>query len=135
MKVYICLLLFLTSTMVNAAGVSIIVHPSNNATLNDAQIKNIFLGKLKTFAGQGVAVPLALDGKTAGFTNFSKPVTGKSPKQWEAYWAKAVFTGAGTPPKIVSTEEMINLVSTNPSIIGFTFGENVPANVKIIKSY
>lgn len=98
---------------INAFAVSVIVHPSNSAALDQSSISRIFLGKAKSFPGGGSAVPINLADGSAGSEDFNAKVLNKSASQLKAYWSKLVFTGKGTPPKAVANDaEMIALIST-----------------------
>ena len=59
-------------------------------------------------------------------------VLSKTDAQLKAYWSKLTFTGKGTPPKeLASEEEMMKLVAGNPSLIGFVDASKVDASVKV----
>lgn len=114
------------------AEVAVIVHPSNNNQLDEATISKIFLGREKSFADGQSVVPLALADGAPASAAFNDAVLKKSSSQLKAYWSKLVFTGKGTPPKeIGSDEEMLKLVSTNPSVIGYVDASKVDASVKV----
>ncbi len=114
------------------AEVAVIVHPSNNNQLDEATVSKIFLGREKSFADGQSVVPLALADAAPASTAFNDAVLKKSSSQLKAYWSKLVFTGKGTPPKeIGSDEEMLKLVATNPSVIGYVDAAKVDASVKV----
>ena len=114
------------------AEVAVIVHPSNANALDEAAVSKIFLGREKSFADGKSVVPLSLAESAPASTAFNDAVLKKSSSQLKAYWSKLVFTGKGTPPKEVATdEEMIKLVATNPSVIGYVDASKVDASVKV----
>lgn len=114
------------------AELVVIVHPSNNNQLDEATISKIYLGREKSFADGQSVVPLALADSAPTSTAFNDAVLKKSSSQLKAYWSKLVFTGKGTPPKeIGSEEEMLKLVATNPSVIGYVDASKVDASVKV----
>lgn len=114
------LLLSLTSSLA-FAEVYVIVHPDNANAISENDIRRIFLGKLKSFSDGKEAIPLNFS-EGAELTNaFSSKALGKTPTQLKSYWSKLIFTGKGTPPRAVdSVDEIINLVSSNPNLIGYT---------------
>ena len=119
----------------NAYGVSVIVHPSNGASLDKSSISRIFLGKAKSFPGGGQAVPINLEDGSGGSNDFNDKVLNKSASQLKAYWSKLVFTGKGTPPKAVANDaEMIALISANPNMIGFVEGDG-DGSVKVVATF
>ncbi len=118
------------------AEVAVIVHPSNANALDEAAVSKIFLGREKSFADGKSVVPLSLAESAPASTAFNDAVLKKSSSQLKAYWSKLVFTGKGTPPKEVATdEEMIKLVATNPSVIGYVDASKVDASVKVAMKF
>jgi ABC-type phosphate transport system substrate-binding protein len=68
--------------------------------------------------------------------DFEKKVLNKSASQIKAYWSKLVFTGKGTPPKEVSSDaEVINLIKSNPNLIGYVDESSVTGDVKVIATF
>lgn len=131
MKKTLCIAALLLSQLA-FAEVAVIVHPSNNNALDEATVAKIFLGREKSFADGKSVVPVSLSETAAASTAFNDTVLKKSSSQLKAYWSKLVFTGKGTPPKeITSDEEMIELVATNPSLIGYVDASKVDASVKV----
>ncbi|WP_306519760.1 phosphate ABC transporter substrate-binding protein [Rheinheimera sp.] len=131
MKKMLCVAGLLLSQLA-FAEVAVIVHPSNNNALDEATVSKIFLGREKSFADGKSVVPLSLNEGASASTAFNDAVLKKSSSQLKAYWSKLVFTGKGTPPKeIASDEEMIKLVATNPSVIGYVDASKVDASVKV----
>ena len=74
------------------ADVAVIVNASNGNTVDQDEIKKIYLGKSKSFA-DGVKVnPVNQSGNSVA-DEFNDKVVGKSSSQLNAYWSKLVFTG------------------------------------------
>ena len=122
---------------VNAfAEVSVIVHKSNAASVSVDEIKRIFLGKSKKFSDGASAVPINLSSSVAVRSDFDDAALGKSTNQTKAYWSKLVFSGKGNPPKEVSsTAEMLDLISKNPSLIGYVDSASVTGDVKVVATF
>jgi len=118
------------------AEIAVIVHPSNGAALDKDAIQRIFLGKTRGFPGGGEAVPISFKEGSPEEEEFTKNVLAKTPKQLKAYWAKMVFTGKGTPPRQTdSLQEMLNLISANPNLIGFAPAGAVTGSVKVVGKF
>ena len=134
MKNLILVTTLLLSPIVNA-GVAIIVHPSNANELDKSTITRIYTGKAKSFPNGDQAVPITQgDGGTPDA--FNKSVLNKSTSQLRAYWSKLIFTGKGAPPKVVESEaEILQLVSTNPNIIGDVDEGSVNDSVKVVATF
>lgn len=119
-----------------AAEVEVIVHPSNNAALDQDAIQRIFLGKTRAFPGGSEAVPISAKEGSPEEQEFTEKVLSKSPKQLKSYWAKMVFTGKGTPPRqIDSAAEVVKLISANPNLIGFVPAGTADGSVKVVGKF
>jgi len=115
------------------ADVSVIVHPSNNAVIDQSAIKRIFLGKASSFPDGGKSIPVVLKGDAAD--EFNQKVLDKSTNQLKSYWSKLVFTGKGTPPQEADQSEMLNLIAHNPDLIGFVPKGSETGDVKVVASF
>lgn len=118
------------------SGVAVIVHPSNASALSESEISRIFLGKMKSFPGGGQALPVNQNEGAGARNNFESTVLKKSSSQIKAYWSKLVFTGKGTPPKVVGADsDVVGLVKSNPNIIGYVDESAVTGDVKVIATF
>lgn len=119
MKNYILGCVLLAVSTLSQAEVAVIVNPANGAALDKDEIAKIYLGKSKSFSdGTKVkAVGLNSGGTVDAFTS---GVVGKSSSQYKAYWSKLIFTGKGTPPEALDSEQaVIDFVSANADAIGY----------------
>ena len=118
------------------AEVAIIVNPSNNSQISESEIQRIFLGKITNFPDGELAVPINQTEQAPATDEFNTDVLKKSSSQLKVYWSKVLFTGQGTPPKVVtSDEEVVKLVSTNPNLIGYIDSSMVTSGVKVIAKF
>ena len=132
---YILLLCLVFSLPVTAANV-IIVNAGNASGVDLDAVKRIYLGKSKTFPDGSKALPLTYEQGEAVRESFNGGVLGKSESQYSAFWSKLVFTGRGTPPESVSSqEEMLQLVATNPNTMGFIDESLVTDAVKVVSTF
>lgn len=114
----------------------IIVHPDNNAVLDNKTIKRIFLGKQKSFPSGGEAIPLDQTKGSAARDAFFGSILEKNEQQTKAYWSRLVFTGKGTPPKVVGDSAAIKeVVANNPSTIGYIDASVVDSSVKVVLKF
>lgn len=117
------------------AEIAIIAHPASAVETNKDDIVRLYTGRTSTLNGTAV-VPLNLSDGHDLRNSFDNNVLGRSPSQVKAYWSKLVFTGKGTPPKEVSSAaEVIELVASNPNIIGYVNQEEVTGTVKVIATF
>lgn len=118
------------------AEVAVIVHPSNNATLDQAEITRLFTGRGATFSSGAKATPLNLADSVQARADFDSKVLGKSSSQMKAYWSKLVFTGKGTPPKeLSSVAEVKAAVAADASAIGYVDAASVDDSVKVVGKF
>nr|WP_136249642.1 phosphate ABC transporter substrate-binding protein [Ningiella ruwaisensis] len=116
-----------------SAELTIIVNPANNSAIDDKTVQRIFLGKEKKFGDGTETIPVNQVADSAIRQSFDENVLGRSSSQVSAYWSKLVFTGKGIPPKEVTSDaEVIDLVSKNPSVIGYVDSASVTDAVKVV---
>lgn len=139
MKILNTKMLLVATTLfasVAQAEIAVVVHPSNAANLDASSLSRIFLGKMKSFPGGGQAVPVNQPEGSSATSEFNSKVLKKSGSQLKAYWSKLVFTGKGTPPKAIGSDaEVISLISTNPSLIGYVDASAVTGDVKVVAKF
>lgn len=123
-----------SSGMAAAEMVVIVSNKNANSALNMDQTEKLFLGKVNAFPDGSTAIPMDLP-KGADRDIFYSNVTGKNSNQLKAYWSKLVFTGSGQPPKEAeSAQEMVNLISKNPNLLGYVDKTAVNNSVKVLLS-
>ncbi|GLX79624.1 hypothetical protein tinsulaeT_29640 [Thalassotalea insulae] len=132
--------LFIASVTVTTfscfAEVSVIVNSSNGDTINQKLIKQIYLGKAKSFPSGNKITVLTLNDDAKGTDLFRQNALNKSNSQYKSYWAKRAFTGKGTPPKELSNaNEMINAVKSDAGAIGFVDSSAVTGDVKVVATF
>ncbi len=116
------------------AELVVVVNPANSNTLDSKTVQRIFLGKDKKFADGNESIAVNQSAETEIRQDFDEAVLGRSSSQVSAYWSKLVFTGKGIPPKEVGSDaEVIDLVSKNPSVIGYINRASVTDAVKIVE--
>ena len=134
---YISIFLLYIWTCHAFAG-TVIINPDNALRFSsDADsksfIRRVFLGKVKSFPDGGTIVPVALRKGSPGTQKFNEQVLNLSESQVGAYWAKKIFTGKGTPPKeLASDEEVIKLVASNPNLVGYIEGSGDESVKKVL---
>lgn len=118
------------------AEVAVIVHPSNAASLDQAEITRLFTGRGATFNNGNKATPLNLVESAPARADFDSKVLGKSSSQMKAYWSKLVFTGKGTPPKELNSDaDMKAAVAADANAIGYIDAAAVDASVKVVAKF
>jgi hypothetical protein len=134
MKILICVLcLFLSAGAL--AETAVIVHPSNNNAIAQADLEPLFMAKKSTFADGSKASPYYLSADDAVRNQFDEKILGKSSGQLKAYWSKLVFTGKGTPPpELANSAEAVAKVAADPAGIAYVDKGAVTSAVKVVLS-
>jgi hypothetical protein len=133
-RLTILAVLWMVSMAAYADEVVIIVHPSNPLTeisVNDA--KKIFLGKKKFFPGGEKAIPGDQPKGTQSRKFFYGGIIGKSEAKLKSYWSRLIFTGKGTPPKIIGDDHAVKeWVAGQPQGMGYIMRSKADNTVKIL---
>ncbi len=104
-----------------------------NALISLDELSRLYLGRTRAFANGDSAVPINLEESNAMRAVFDEKALSRSSAQLKAFWSKQVFTGKGTPPQEASSlDEMVKLVATNPSIIGYLPASAVDGRVRVV---
>jgi ABC-type phosphate transport system substrate-binding protein len=122
--------------VVNSAMADVVAVVSSTSaitSLSNAQVTDIFLGKVNRFPNGTLAVPIdQIEGSPAR-DEFYATFAGKSPAQVKSLWAKIIFTGRGQPPKAVSSSgEVRKLLAANPQAIGYLERSAIDSSVKMV---
>ena len=129
----LALALTLLVKTVTADVVAVVSSTSTITSLSNAQVTDIFLGKVNRFPNGTPAVPIDQAEGSPARDEFYATFAGKSPAQVKSLWAKIIFTGRGQPPKAVSNSiEVRKLLAANPQAIGYIERSAVDGSVKIL---
>lgn len=132
----IALLACIAFSVNTMAELAVVVNISNTDDIPADMIQRIFLGKVKGFPTAGQALPLDLPKNIAIRETFLNAVVKKTETQFSAYWAKIMFTGKGTPPKVVDNElDVLKLVASNPNLIGYMDAAKVTSAVRVVAKF
>jgi hypothetical protein len=128
----LAILLALTAADARADVVVIADAASPVAALGAEEVARIFLGKSETTVS-GVRV-IAIDQPegSAVRDEFYRQLTGKTPAQVRAYWARIIFTGKGQPPRQLGAAAAARLLAENPRAIAYVDRTAVPAGARIL---
>jgi ABC-type phosphate transport system substrate-binding protein len=122
--------------MLNSATAEVVAIVSATSTitrLTNAQVADIFLGKVNRYPDGSPAVPIDQTEGSQARDEFYATYAGKSPAQIKALWAKIIFTGRGQPPKALpSSAEVRRFIAANPQAISYIDRSAVDVTVKIL---
>ena len=129
----ISLLLSLPSDAIPAEVVVIVSVKNPVASLDSAQLANIFLGKTNRFPNGTPALPVDQAEDSPKRHEFYANYLGRSAAQVKSHWSKIIFTGRGQPPKTALNDDAVKkLVTGNPNAIGYIDEASVDETVKVI---
>jgi len=112
----------------------IIINPEIDVKdLGANMLKDIYTNnKTKWESGDKIYITLLKKGPL--HETFSKQMIGMPPKELIGLWKKVIFTGLGTPPKVVRTEEeMVQYVAGKKGAIGYVSGSAPVKDVTAFK--
>ncbi len=114
------------------AEIALIVHPSNDAVMDKALVKKIYMGRSRNFANGRKAEPVDLEsGEVKDY--FLDAYLQKDQGMVDAYWARMIFSGTALPPKVLKTQqEVLDFVASHPEGIGYVDGSLVNGSVKAV---
>ena len=125
---------FSLSAAMAQPSVAVVVNKDVPVEKVDAgQATQLFLRQVTTWP-DGVRVqPIDLPQSNPLRGEFYSRITGRSPGQLRAYWARQAFTGMGVPLREVATVEEVNrFVRGTPGAIGYVERRNTDAGLKIV---
>lgn len=116
------------------AEIVVIVNQENAvASLKREQVVDLFMGRDLNFPDGSPASPIdqSLDSRIRA--DYYQAMVGKTVAQVNAYWARLVFTGRATPPRVMrSMEAILKTVRENRDAIAYIDSEHLDAKVKVV---
>lgn len=116
------------------ADLAIVVNPNSPVSEMTAdEVADLFLAKITRTADGVRAIPIDQSEGEPARREFYERVVKKSPSQLNSYWSRLIFTGKGRPPfAVLDDAEVLEFVSTNPSMLGYVSAESVTDQVKVV---
>ena len=109
------------------ANIAVIVNPANDSSINAEEIVRIYTGRSNAFNAVNLAESVPLRAQ------FDEKGVGRTSAQLKAHWSKLVFTGKGTPPAELGSEEaVLEFVAKNPQAIGYVSADKATSAVKVV---
>ena len=101
--------------------------------IDAGQATQIFLKQIHTWP-DGVAIePVDIKEGSPLRIEFYAKVTGRTPGQLRAYWARQAFTGMGFPPREVATaEDVARAVQAQPGGVGYVDRKDADGSTKVL---
>jgi ABC-type phosphate transport system substrate-binding protein len=133
MKFILLLVAFTVASTAQAEVVVVVSSKSSVTSLTEEQTAKIFLGKVANFPNDRPAIPIDQPEGSAIREDFYSKVAHKNASQLTAYWAKIIFTGEGSPPKMLASDLAVRkAVANNPNAIGYIDKSAVNKSVRVV---
>ena len=101
--------------------------------IDAGQATQIFLRQLQKWPDGVPIEPVDIKEGSPLRAEFYARVTGRTPGQLRAYWARQAFTGMGFPPREVATaEDVARAVRAQPGGIGYIDRKDVDDSTKVL---
>jgi ABC-type phosphate transport system substrate-binding protein len=101
--------------------------------IDTGQATQIFLKQVNTWPDGAPIQPVDIAEGSPLRAEFYSRVTGRSPGQLRAYWARQAFTGMGFPPRELATaEDVTKAVQATPGSIGYVDRKNSDGSTKVV---
>ena len=126
-------LLILVSSMARAEIVVVVNKDSKISQLTQKQVIDIYMGRRQSFPDGSPAFPLDQAGQSEIRESFYKALVNKTPAQINAYWARLLFTGRASPPRIMNDSMvLLEAIEKNPAAIGYVDSSMLNDRVKAV---
>ncbi len=116
------------------ADISVVVNSSNKVkSLSRQQVVDLFMGRRVAFPDGSFVLPFDLPVDHKIRKQFYYEITGKTIPQINAYWARLIFSGRATPPRVVkNTEELLDAMKNNKNAIAYIDSSRINENMKLV---
>jgi len=123
---------FLAVTAI-AGDFVVIANPATSAgSIDKAELKRLFTGKIKEFDGKK-ATPINLPDGTPAKVDFLKEIVGESEADYKQYWIEQKVKGNGVPPMQQGTSAAVKaMVAAIPGSVAYIPKADADATVKVI---
>jgi len=113
---------FLCSLLWAQNGSYMVIVNSSNPILSMSKmdVTRLFLKKVTAWTNGDKVLPVDREETSTLRMGFSTGILGRSIEKVKAYWAQQLFSGLGTPPVTLrSDQEVLEFVDGNPNAIGY----------------
>ncbi len=113
------------------ADLVVIVNANNKLkTIELTNLQDIYMGRMRAFKDGSMALPIDQAKLRA---DFYKKITQRPIEQINAYWARIMFSGEASPPRIMPDDTaVVETVKENSGAIGYILKESAYKGVKTL---
>lgn len=114
--------------------IAVIIHPNSAfAELTRKQILDIYMGRLLNLPNNTIPLPFDLQATSPLREQFYEKLAERPLAQINAYWARLMFSGRATPPRMLPDPlGMLQVVSQNRDAIGYVREDMINASVRVL---
>lgn len=125
------ILLFILSHTLVEAEIIVVVNQKNKVKALDAvELQDIYMGRKHAFSDGSMALPIDQADMRA---DFYLKLTNRPIEQVNAYWARIMFSGQASPPRILPDDSsVIRIVKDNPGAIGYISKDSSNKDVRTL---
>lgn len=111
----------------------VVVNPQSGIdSLTKDEVVNIFMGRYRKLSSGAMAQPIDQMNSTEK-AEFYKKLVGKNLAEINSYWARLVFSGKTTPPRMAkNTEELLDLMVTLPGAVAYMDIDQIDVRAKVV---
>ncbi|MBK5968433.1 hypothetical protein CCR91_06515 [Thiorhodovibrio winogradskyi] len=111
-----------------------VVNSENPVTeLTRDQVVDIYMGRRTRFPDGRPALPIDLGPDSPLRAAYYQELVGKTVAQVNAYWARLLFTGRATPPRVLpDIEAVLDVVNANQDALAYLDSQSLDDQVKIV---
>lgn len=130
-KIIFTILLFILSNTLVEAEIIVVVNQKNKVKMLEvAELQDIYMGRKHAFSDGSMALPIDQVDIRA---DFYLKLTNRPIEQVNAYWARIMFSGQASPPRILPDDSsVIRIVKDNPGAIGYISKESNNKDVRTL---
>ena len=112
----------------------VVVNPSNPVEqLSHGEVVDIYMGRRATFPDGRTALPVDLPSDSPLRASYYQLLVDKTVPQINSYWARLLFTGRATPPRVLSDlASVLETVGENRDAIGYADSDHLSPGVKVV---
>tara|TARA_R110001592_G_scaffold165658_1_gene400143 strand:+ start:43 stop:471 length:429 start_codon:yes stop_codon:yes gene_type:complete len=128
------LILTLFYAELSLAEVIVVANKDNQMRmLTKKQVIDIYMGRTSLFPNGEAALPLDQNSNSLIRKIFYQNLVNKTVNEINAYWARLLFSGRATPPRMVETaSSVIDIIKNNKSALGYIQLEDLTNDVQVI---
>jgi ABC-type phosphate transport system substrate-binding protein len=116
------------------AELLVIAHPGNPIDqFTREQVVDLYMGRLSNFPDGRPALPIDQAAESPARAQFYQTLIGKSVPQVNAYWARLLFTGRATPPRVLGqVNAILRTVRENPDALAYVDSKDYDGRAKVL---